>query len=142
MAYATVDTLIKRFGADVLIDLTDRSDTPTGQIDRDAVEEALKGAQALIDGYIGGRYALPVSEPVPLLTDTAEAITYYKLHLYEVTDKVKNDYRDAIKRLERISEGKLRLDIAGREAPRTDAGEVRTTDRARPFNPSDMSGFI
>lgn len=58
MTYATQQQLIDRYGAALLIALTSRDDDPVPTIDAAAVGRALNGADALIDDYLAGRYAV------------------------------------------------------------------------------------
>ena len=62
--YATRQDLVDRFGAAELAQLTDRVNKPASTIDDTIVDRALGDASALIDGYLTGRYALPLT-PVP-----------------------------------------------------------------------------
>ncbi|HBY38461.1 MAG TPA: DUF1320 domain-containing protein, partial [Alteromonas sp.] len=59
MNYCTTNDLIDRFGESELIALSDRDNT--GSVDAQVVSAAIADASALIDGYLGGRYALPLS---------------------------------------------------------------------------------
>ncbi len=142
MSYASQADLVERFGTDLLVDLTDRASPPTGEIDADVVTRALEDTDAMIDGYLKGRYKLPLSSTPPLLRDLAQAIAVYKLHRDTVADKIRTDYTDALKMLALISAGSVRLDVEGVEPESSGATGVRTTDRERPLTPENMKGFI
>lgn len=62
MAYATLAAMAARYGETELIELTDR--IGSGQIDTAVLDQAIADADAVIDGYLAGRYSLPLS-PVP-----------------------------------------------------------------------------
>ena len=142
MSYATLDDLTARYGASMLLDLTDRADVPTGQIDAAIVERALANTDATIDGYLAGKYRLPLAETPPQVRDLAEAIAIYKLHPYDTPQKIKDDYDAALKTLREIAQGMVRLPVAGVEpADRNDSG-VKTTDRGRPFSNENLHGFV
>src|SRR4051812_42144975 len=112
MTYAAQADLVKRYGTDLLIDCTDRATPQGGTIDADVVTGALQDADAVIDGYLKVRYALPLSATPALLRDLAQAIAIYKMHRDSAADKIRNDYTDALKTLDLISKGTIRLDVA------------------------------
>ncbi|WP_316191305.1 MULTISPECIES: DUF1320 domain-containing protein [unclassified Bradyrhizobium] len=142
MSYASQSDLVSRYGTPMLIDLTDRAEPPAGVIDAAVVSQALADADAAIDGYLLGRYTLPLATTPPLLRDLAVPIAVYKLHRDSVSDKVRSDYLDALKILSQISTGVVRLAVAGIEPAASGASGVRTTDRARPLTPENLKGFI
>lgn len=142
MTYATLQQLTDRFGERMLLQLTDRSKPPTGVIDVDVVNRALADTDAMIDGYVAGRYAMPLSDVPPFLVDLAQVIAIYKLHPFAPDPKIKDDYANAIKALERIAAGQIRLPVAGIEPASSGAAGVETIDRERPFTPENLRGFI
>lgn len=142
MPYVTQAQLIDRFGEQMLIALTDRGADALGVIDADVVNRALAEADALIDGYLARRYALPLTVAQPMLVAVAGAITIYNLHIYEVSPKIEADYKEAIRTLVSISNGTITLTAAGVEAPSTGTTGVQITDRERPFTETNLKGFI
>jgi phage gp36-like protein len=142
MSYASQSDLVERFGESMLIDLTDRADPPVGTIDASVVAKALEDADAMIDGYLLGRYALPLPTTPNLLNDLAKAIAVYKLHRDAVSEKIAADYKNAEKMLALIADGTIRLNVAGVEPASSGASGVRTTDRERPLTAENMKGFI
>lgn len=119
MTYATQDDLVKRFGEAELLQLTD----PTGglgAIDAARVAQALADADRLIDGYCGGRYAIPLA-PVPdLVNRIAADLARYYLHTTQPPELVKDNYAAAVKQLDAIAAGRLTLQ----------AGAVATAEAA------------
>ncbi|MGJ5203635.1 gp436 family protein [Bradyrhizobium sp. HKCCYLR20261] len=142
MSYAAQSDLVARYGSEMLIELTDRADPPAGTIDASVVTQALTDADAVINGYLLGRYTLPLATTPPLLKDLAVPIAVYKLHRDTVSEKVRLDYQDALKMLSQIAAGAVRLTVAGIEPAASGASGVRTTDRARPLTPENLKGFI
>jgi len=142
VTYATLAQLTDRYGERMLLQLTDRSKPPAGTIDTDVVDRALADTDAMIDGYVAGRYAMPLSEVPPFLVDLAQAIAIYKLHPAAPDPKIKDDYANAIKALEKIASGMIRLPVAGVEPESSGAAGVQVIDRERPFTPENMRGFI
>lgn len=142
MTYATQADLVERYSESMLIDLTDRATPAAGAIDAGVVTQALTDTDAAIDGYLKGRYALPLATTPPLLRDLAQAIAFYKLHRNVTSDKVRKDYEDAMRLLRAIANGEVRLDVAGVEPAASGTSGVRASDRARDLTPDNMKGFI
>lgn len=142
MTYATQTQLIERFGAAMLVNLTDRAAVATGVIDTDVIDRALADTDAMIDGYLAPRYILPLAAVPSLVTDLALQIAIYKLHVTEADPKITKDYDAALKLLRDIGTGAVRIPAAGVEPAGASANGVVFTDRERPFTASDMTGFI
>ncbi|CAD5107234.1 gp436 family protein [Zestomonas carbonaria] len=80
----------------------------------DVIVSAANDAQAIIDGYLRRRgYALPLAARFGIVTGWARAITRYLLHKdrlsAEATDPIVRDYRDALKFLQLVADGKFSL---------------------------------
>jgi len=142
MTYATLALLTDRYGERMLLQLTDRATPPAGTIDGQIVAQALTDTDAVIDGYISGRYALPLAEVPPLLADLALAIAIYKLHVFAPDPKIRDDYTDALRTLDKIAGGAVRLPLAGVEPTSSGAAGVEIIDRERDFTPENLRGFI
>ena len=134
MTYATQADLTARFGEDELIQLTDRSGA--GTVDASVVNAALADADALINGYLAGRYGVPVS-PVPaLLTRIACDLARHQLHGKATTDSVTAAQEQALRMLRDLASGTAVLTGAAPPAagasPASSPGLVRmaTPDRA------------
>jgi phage gp36-like protein len=141
-AYTTQTELTERYGAALLVSLTDRGDTATGLIDASVVTRAISEAEGLINGYVKGRYALPfatVPDPIPAI---AQQIAIYTLHPFEPDAKIVRDYEAAIRQLREIAQGVIELDAEGATPAQTGASGVEVTDRERPFTESNLKGFI
>ncbi|MEL6888374.1 MAG: DUF1320 domain-containing protein [Pseudomonadota bacterium] len=142
MAYTDLQSLTDRFGQRLLIELTDRADVATGVVDAAVINAAIADTDALIDGYVARRYALPMATIPPLIQSLALDITIYKLHVYAPSEKIAEDYKAAMRALEAISTGSIRLPIAGQETPGSGSSGARVTDRARPMTADNLKGFI
>jgi phage gp36-like protein len=128
MAYATLSDLVSRFGEEQLVQLTDRNGS--GVIDQSIVDQAINDASALIDGYLSGRYPVPLS-PVPaILVGYACDLARYNLfpdaNLDDV-NTVRIRQRDAIRFLEQVGQGKLSLGL--RPEPTRDNGVQFSTNQ-------------
>ena len=142
MSYATLDQLTDRFGAQMLVQLTDRGDVASGVIDTGVVARALADADAVIDGYLAARYALPLVSVPALLADIAQIIAIWKLHRFEPDPKITKDYDGALRSLRDLAGGVIRLDMAGIEPAGKSGSGARFTDRDRPFTAQNLKGFI
>ncbi len=126
----------------MLVALTDRADIPTGSIHMGVVDRALSDTDAMIDGYLAGRYALPLAAVPVMLTDIAQQIAIWKLHIAAPDPKIEADYKDALRQLRDISAGTIRLSLAGVEPAGTGGSGVVITDRERPLTADNLKGFI
>jgi phage gp36-like protein len=108
MTYATRQDLEKHYGVDEVEQR--ESALPAG-----AVDGALADADALIDGYLAGRYSLPLSAIPANLPQTAAALARYTLLGEAATDRARNDYKDAIAWLKDVQAGRVLLQSAASE---------------------------
>jgi phage gp36-like protein len=142
MTYATLDQLSDRYGAPALITLTDRAAVPTGVIDQGVIARVLADTDAVIDGYLEKRYALPVTDVPPVLITLGLAIAIYKLHVFQPDQKIEEEYKEAMRMLREIADGRITLTIAGKAAEGSGGSGARITDRARPLTQKNLTGFI
>lgn len=107
--YATRDDMVSRFGEKEVIALSDRD--YAGQVDEAVLGAALAAAGVEIDGYLGGRYALPLATPPKILTGYACDIARYRLcgSGTQLTEDIRDRYRDAVRFLELAAAGKVTL---------------------------------
>lgn len=116
MAYATQNDLITRYGEEELVQITGPA---SGVIDSAVVAGALADADALIDGYLAGRYPLPLASVPANLVLIACAVARYLVWKDISTEEIRKRYEDAIRYLERVASGSipLRMDAAGQPDP-------------------------
>ncbi|MDE1531682.1 DUF1320 domain-containing protein [Pseudomonas carnis] len=116
------------------------NDDPAAEAPNESVvEDGVRQAEELVDGYLRGRYNLPLN-PVP--TVLRDAAVYLARHwLYQrrpegmVPDAVKDSRKDTIKLLESIRDGVVTLGMpTGQAAP--EPGEIRVRAR-RPLFTDD-----
>lgn len=108
MSYAVKQDMIDRFAESELVQLTDRSGTAVA-INDTVLARALSDADAEIDGYLMGRYTLPLANTPRMLTSVACDIARYRLYDDRVTEQVEKRYDDAVKLLRLIGEGKISI---------------------------------
>ncbi|NKD22577.1 DUF1320 family protein [Enterobacter asburiae] len=114
MSYATVSDMVKRYQRRNL-DLLTKSRTDNGLPDDSIIDEALADASALMDSYIVARYTLPLTVVPATLPQVCGVIAWYYLNDVRATDQATQRYKDAIRWLEGVRDGKIPLgtDTAG-----------------------------
>ena len=138
--YCTKQDLIDRFGLDELIALTDRINA--GVIDDSVLNQAIADASAEMDGYLGGRYALPLVTVPPVLIALACNMARYKLYDEQASEQVTKRFEAAIKFLFSVSKGEISLgvDSLGANATSTDLPQMQSAGSV--FARSKSTGFI
>lgn len=142
MPYCTQAQLEARYGVNLLIEISDRADVPTGAVDTDLIDLAIADADALIDSYLKGRYALPLSGTPPVVGDLSRRISIYNAHANVAGDKITRDYEQALKQLKDIASGVITLDVAGVEPASSGGNQVISNDQERLITAASMKGYI
>lgn len=109
--YCTLDDIEKHTSTPTLIQLT--SDDGQDEIDKTVVEESIIYSSALIDGYLRGRYSLPLDICFPLLRVLAVDLSVYRLYSRrmqnEMPEVIDSAYKNAIATLRDIQKGVISL---------------------------------
>lgn len=141
MTYASQTDMAARYGMQNLVELTDRADPSTGELNTVVLASALADADALIDAYAGRRYAVPLS-PVPaVVIDHACAIAYYKLHRDRYPDEVRKAYDDALSFLGEVTRGNVILPVPGVQQASSAPADARVSHPDRTFSRDNLKGF-
>lgn len=115
--YCTQQDLLDRGWEQELLQLADPDDM--GVIDATIVEKALKKASAEIDGYLAGRYSLPLTIDVPILREKACDLAWYYLNsnksFSNVEGGIRKSYEDCIRYFELIARGSVKLPMPATE---------------------------
>ncbi|HOW51758.1 MAG TPA: DUF1320 domain-containing protein [bacterium] len=149
MPYSALADLVKVIDERELIQLSN-DDTSATAVNAVNVAQAITDADNLIDGYVSGRYSLPLA-PVPgLIKKISVDLAVYNLwarrRRAEMPEGIENSYKNAIKLLERMQEGKILLSAtqipSGNEAS-GGLGDMRVNKTAadRVFNKDLMEKF-
>jgi phage gp36-like protein len=141
VSYCTLADMISQFGTPMLVEATDRGETATGEIDEAAIARAIASADALIDGYLAGRYALPLVVTPAIVQELSMTIALYKAHPNVASEKVRKDYEDALKTLAQIASGVIRLSVEGIEPEGSNSQGARITETERPMTVKKLKGF-
>ena len=132
----------KRISTEALIQLTD--DENLEVVNETTVNGFISDASVLVDGYLRGRYSLPLN-PVPDLAKSITAdLTIYGIYAsqpqFPVPDAVKERRTTALALLTRIQDGKMPL-YEPATAPTANASLVSLTSSERVCSRNSMGGY-
>lgn len=138
MPYATLADLTARFGEEELIQLTDR--LGAGVVDAVVAGAALAEADAEIDAYLAGRYALPLAAVPQILVRLACDIARYRLATDTPLEEVRKRYEDARRLLENLAAGRVTLGLPAVDQPAVQGG-VAVSAPLAVFDDWGMAGY-
>lgn len=111
MFYCTIEDIETQTSTPTLIQLS--SDNGQEEVNRVVVEEAIIYSSTLIDGYLRGRYSLPLDAHFPLLRILAIDLSIYRLYSRrmrnEMPEVIQTNYDNAISTLRDIQKGVITL---------------------------------
>lgn len=119
--YASLDDMISRFGERQMVEATAHLDPESTEIAESVVADALADADAEINSYLGGRYAVPLAEVPRILLPLACDIARYRLWQDRASETIIDRYKAAISFLRDVAAGKATLGIAD---PQTEPAET------------------
>ena len=147
MAYIALQDLLDELGEDILVQLTDDSDT--GEISEAVIAKAIASAEGTFESYIRTRYSLPVPA-TQLVKSRILDLAVYQLYRKRATfdDGVfkvkKTAYDETISLLRDIQKGLAALDVpAAEETIESPASgdEILTNKFNTKFSDTKLSGF-
>ncbi|MBW2644605.1 MAG: DUF1320 domain-containing protein [Deltaproteobacteria bacterium] len=113
MAYSTEADMIKALPEETIKELTD--DEQEDEIHSPFVVEAIDKADGEIDAYLVNRYTTPLAVPIPAIIRGLSvdiSIYYlYKRRVEEIPETRLVSYRDAVRTLRDIRDGKMPLPV-------------------------------
>lgn len=120
MSYCTLDDIKRlRIAEAKLVALTDEANV--GVVDEETINGIISGAAEVIDGFMRGRYVLPMETVPGMIKEAALDICTYKLYAlkpeFEMPKTVAEVYGAQMKILKQIQDGVIILGITGIEAP-------------------------
>ena len=112
MDYCTLNDIQIQTSLPTLIQLTD--DSGQNNVDSNVVDEAILFSSALINGYLRGRYTLPLNTRFPLLRVLAVDLSIYRLYARRMKDEmpeyIETAYNNAVATLRDIQKGVITLE--------------------------------
>lgn len=130
--YCILDDLKKSADERTIAQLTD--DDAGAAVNKDVVTEATAASDEVIDAHLRGRYDLPLSPVPPILKQLSVAMTLF--HLYarrpegEIPEAVETRYKNAVRMLGNISDGKLTIGSTA-QGPAVPEGDVYMTQKKK-----------
>ena len=119
--YATHPDLVNRHGEEAVALIFDRENQ--GFPDSAAEAAALLDASSEIDGYLAGRYSLPLATVPPnLVLYCCDIAIYRGAKGSMVTEECRLRFKDAISYLSKVAEGKISLFANDPSAPNGGSG--------------------
>ncbi|AWG95340.1 gp436 family protein [Actinobacillus pleuropneumoniae] len=109
------------------------------------INEVIADSCALIDGYLRQRgYRIPFKNTPRILTTWARAIVRYNLHLHLISEEKNNpivrDYRDALKMLQLVTEGKFSLGLE--DTLTLKSGRPKFVKKDRVFTDESLKDYV
>ena len=143
MTYCTQQDLIDLFDAELLMQLTDRTNTPASAIDETTVAKNLVAATETVNGYLAKRYKLPLSVVPAMLVKVTADIGLYYLYGDRIDDKspARIAYKDAIAWLKDVAAGIVRLDAEGNAPAQAGGGQISVSAPEREFTRNSLKSF-
>ena len=144
MRYCSLDDLQLAIPPQTLIWLSNDDESATA-VNAGVVEQAVVQAEELVDGFLRGRYNLPLS-PVPtIVKDMTVNLPRHWLYARrpegnELPDAVVRTYKSAMSLLETIRDGKLTIGQPTGEAL-AEPGEVKVRARHRIFGQDTLDRY-
>lgn len=139
MRYAEASDLILRYGETELLRLTDL--TGAGVVDTAACNVALDDASALIDGYLAGRYPLPLLHVPTALVPICCDIARHRLYGDQAPEQIAKRNEASLAFLKSVGKGELALGLASDGETLESQNLAQLTSDGRVFGRSS-GGFI
>ncbi len=134
----SVAEFVSRVGRDQVLLLADLGD---GRIDKGLVIGALVDAQAQVEANIAGRYALPFEQVPTMVQSIVKDLALAGLYVDELPENVAEKRKIALRNLEAMRKGDLKLGADARPQTKAPADPVRfrAGERAYPDGLKDYS---
>jgi len=139
MRYVSLQQVTNAIPANTLIQLSN-DDVYAQAIDTAIVEQVVSMAEDKVDAYLQSRYTLPLTHVHSLVSEIVVRLARYNLYSRRpegsLPDAVKEAYKDAMRELEAIRDGKILLGIS------TDSTGETVADSQADFVGEPRRGFM
>lgn len=143
MPYCSVQDLIDRCGSLAIVQLSNPDDSTAETVDEAVVNRAILDACGEMDGYIGVRYTLPLTEIPNQLRTLAIDLALYRLGLLLRTggdlEAIKDRYDDGIRFLRDMVKGLANLGLDQTTEPVNQV--INYSSSPRQFGRDNLGGF-
>lgn len=109
MPYANPSDMVTAFGQAEMVQLTDTGEPRLDDVNLAVLGKALADASALIDGYLVGRYPLPLADVPEVLRVHCRGLARYLLMTNTPDERAKLDFKAATDFLGRVAAGTISL---------------------------------
>ena len=143
--YCALSDIIDQVPEQKVIELTD--DENLGEVNQARVDKAIATAGSIIDGYLRGRYTLPLATVPELIETISVDISVFKLYErrreMDMPESLTNCYKNAVKLLEQIQKGLISLGIEAEASASGAGGSYKTNKTAddREFSKEKLKTF-
>ena len=139
IVYATFADITARFDAADIVQTADVEQLADAQ---PYVEQRLKRAGVIIDGWVSGKYGDRSNLPVPdLLHELAMDLAFHDMFRREPPEVVVKNKDAAMSTLKAIAAGTVKIDDGNPDVQPTRPGAVLVEGETKIFGRSNMSGF-
>ena len=144
MAYCTLTDLKKHLPEAELIRLTD--DTGAGVVDEAVVAEAIEGAEAEVNAWIGSRVKLPITGAIPgIVTEITAVLAVCRLFArqsFELSSSWEQRKQSSQRLLEKFAKGEVTLGVEPPlDSPEAYSSGMRTEVRTKIFSETELDKF-
>lgn len=142
--YATPQQMIDRFGFPEMVRLSRPEDRSAEEVDEVKIATALADATSTIDGYLRGRYAVPLAAPPVDVVRAACHLARYDLAdtgRSEPTDHMVEVRKEIMSWLKQIGNETVRIDAPRSGGETSNTGGMRVSDREPAFTNQSVKGL-
>lgn len=142
MPYATLSDLEERYSPAEILSVADRDGD--GVADSTVISAALADASELIDGYLAGRYELPLVAAPGLVKGWCCDIARRRMHKDDPPSYIVDAHDEALRQLRDVQAGRMILQVAGIQAPAASVSDTQVLldeDGGRVFDQSALKGY-
>lgn len=136
--YATLSDMQTRYGEDLL---RVASKPGTVELDTAAVQLAIDDAASIIDGYLAGRYPLPLAHVPTALVPICCDIARYRLYGEQAPEQIGKRFDAAVAFLKSVGKGELALGLSA-EGDSLESSNLATIQSDGRVFGRDKGGFI
>ena len=108
-SYATIESMVTRFGKEDLVEITDTEVPYTGEINTAKLQAAIESANAEVDAYLAKKMHVPTVLGSPFVQMMACDVARYHVALgnARVSERDEKRYDLAVKNLKMVNDGKI-----------------------------------
>jgi len=144
--YATPQDMIDRFGIPEMLRLSRPEERDAEEVDEAVINNALEDAVATIDGYLRGRYQLPIQTPPKDLIRATCHLARYDLAdtgRSEPSDHMVTARKEIMAWLSKLSKDEVRIDApaAGSTNSQVKTGGAKFSDRKATLTDKSLRGW-